>query len=127
MIDSMDAVERRQHPRLPLDVPLTLVLAGSDESVRGRLRDISQGGCFFSARSDLRYEGRITIDFVVLPRAICNATGRVVRDHGGDGFGVEFGAVNDAFRKFVTRLEAASTSEREVVLARILDPEIHLA
>ena len=123
----MEAVERRQYRRLPLDVPMTLVLAGSADSVPGRLRDISQGGCFFSARSEVHYEGRITIDFVVLPRAICNATGRVVRDHGSGGFGVEFGAVNDAFRKFVSRLEAASTTEREDVLARILDPEIHLA
>lgn len=123
----MEAVERRQHRRLALDVPLTLVLGGSAESVPGRLRDISQGGCSFSARSEVRHEGRITIDFVVLPRAICNATGRVVRDHGSGGFGVEFGAVNDAFRKFVSRLETVSGSERQDVLARILDPEIHLA
>ena len=124
---SMEAVERRQHRRLPLDVPLTLVSAGSAESIRGRLRDISQGGCFFSAQSGVRREGRITIDFVVLPRAICNATGRVVRDAGSDGFGVEFGAVNDAFLKFVSRLESATSREREEVLSRILDPEIHLA
>ena len=123
----MEVEERRQHRRLELDLPLTLLRPGSDEPVRARLRDISQGGCFFTAGSGVKTEGRITIDFVVLPRAICNATGRVVRGQGDGGFGVEFGATNDALQKFVTRLETASPDEREAVLARILDPEIHLA
>ncbi len=123
----MSAVERRQYTRLPLDLPLTLVLAGSADPVRGRLRDISQGGCFVKVDSAIAREGRITMDFVVLPRSICNATGRVVRDHGGDGFGVEFGATNEALQKFVSKLEGASTSERDAVLARVLDPEIHVA
>jgi len=123
----MSAVERRQYTRLPLDLPLTLVMTGSADPVRGRLRDISQGGCFVSLESGMAREGRITMDFVVLPRSICNATGRVVRDQGRDGFGVEFGATNEALQKFVTRLEGASASERDAVLARVLDPEIHVA
>ena len=123
----MSAVERRQYTRLPLDLPLTLVLAGSADPVRGRLRDISQGGCFVKVDSAIAREGRITMDFVVLPRSICNATGRVVRDHGGNGFGVEFGATNEALQKFVARLEGASETERDAVLARVLDPEIHVA
>ena len=123
----MSAVERRQYTRLPLDLPLTLVMAGSADPVRGRLRDISQGGCFVSVESGIAREGRITMDFVVLPRSICNATGRVVRDQGRTGFGVEFGATNEALQKFVSRLEGASASEREAVLARVLDPEIHVA
>lgn len=123
----MDVEERRQHRRMELDLPLTLVQVGSDDPIRGRLLDISQGGCFFKATSGVRADGRITIDFVVLPRAICNATGRVVRGQGGDGFGVEFGATNDALQKFVSRLEAATPGERDAVLARVLDPEIHLA
>ena len=123
----MDLGERRQHRRLELDLPLTLVQGGSGEPVRGRLLDISQGGCFFTAGAGVKQDGRITIDFVVLPRAICNATGRVVRGQDGDGFGVEFGATNDALQKFVSRLESASPGERDAVLARILDPEIRLA
>jgi len=127
----MEVGERRQHRRLELDLPLTVVQPGSSEPLRARLKDISQGGCFFTVGSAVKTEGRITIDFVVLPRAICNATGRVVRGRTGDGqadgFGVEFGATNDALQKFVARLESASAGEREAVLARILDPEIHLA
>jgi len=124
----MEVGERRQHRRLELDLPLTVVQPGSDEPIRARLKDISQGGCFFTVGSAVKADGRITIDFVVLPKAICNATGRVVRGDGGaGGFGVEFGATNDALQKFVARLESASAGEREAVLARILDPEIHLA
>jgi c-di-GMP-binding flagellar brake protein YcgR len=123
----MIAAERRQYTRLPLDLPLTLMLSGSAEPVRGRLRDISQGGCFVTVDAGINRDGRITMDFVVLPRAICNATGRVVRDDSRVGFGVEFGATNEALQKFVTRLEQASPRERDAVLARVLDPEIHVA
>jgi hypothetical protein len=67
------------------------------------------------------------MDFVVLPRSICNATGRVVRDEGANGFGVEFGAVNPDLQRFVDELAAASPAERPRVLSRVLDPEIHIA
>ena len=122
----MTESDRRQYLRLPLDLPFTLVVQGGSEPLQGRIRDISQGGCFFTARSGLRQEGRVTMDFVVLPRSICNATGRVIRGE-GDGFGVEFGAVNPELQKFVDLLASASPEEREQVLARILDPEIHVA
>lgn len=123
----MTDAERRQYPRLPLNLPLTLVLADGSEPVRGRLRDISQGGCFFTAAFGARKEGRVTMDFVVLPSSICNATGRVVRGQGGEGFGVEFGAVNPELQKFVDELRDASPGERHQVLSRVLDPEIHIA
>lgn len=67
------------------------------------------------------------MDFVVLPRSICNATGRVVRGATGEGFGVEFGAINPELQKFVDELSSASPDERARVLSRVLDPEIHLA
>jgi c-di-GMP-binding flagellar brake protein YcgR len=124
---SMPAAERRQYPRLTFNLPITLVLADGSEPLKGRLRDISQGGCFFTSRVGVRQEGRITMDFVVLPRSICNATGRVVRNQGDDGFGVEFGAVNPELQKFVDELESASPTERGGVLSRVLDPEIHVA
>ncbi len=123
----MPTAERRQYNRLPLDLPLTLTLAGSADPLRGRIRDISQGGCFVTVNAGIGRQGRITMDFVVLPRDICNATGRVVRDDGREGFGVEFGATNEALQKFVSRLEAASPTERDAVLSRVLDPEIHVA
>ncbi len=123
----MPSAERRQYPRLPLNLPFTLVLAEGSETLQGQLRDISGGGCFFTAPSGIRNEGRVTMDFVVLPRSICNATGRVVRGQGTDGFGVEFGAVNPELQKFVDELAAASVAERAQVLSRVLDPEIHVA
>ncbi len=122
----MTGSERRQYTRLFLDLPFTLVVSGSGEPQRGRIRDISQGGCFFTATSALREPARVTMDFVVLPRSICNATGRVIRGQ-GDGFGVEFGAVNPELQKFVDQLESATPEERAKVLSRVLDPEIHLA
>ena len=119
--------DRRQFPRLALNLPVTLVLPTGAEPLHGKLLDISQGGCFFTARSGIRHEGRVTMDFVVLPRSICNATGRVVRGQDGHGFGVEFGAVNTDLQNFVDELRAASPSERPSVLSRVLDPEIHVA
>jgi c-di-GMP-binding flagellar brake protein YcgR len=137
----MANADRRQFPRLALNVPFTLVIPGRDRPLRGQLRDISQGGCFFtagpSAEPEVKPQGRVSMDFVVLPRSICNATGRVVRggangangDGGatGAGYGVEFGAVNAELQRFVDELEAASPSERAEYLSRILDPEIYLA
>lgn len=123
----MPAAERRQYQRLSLNLPFTLVLSDGSEPLQGRLRDISQGGCFFTSDAGVKREGRITMDFVVLPRSICNATGRVVRNEGGDGFGVEFGAVNSELQQFVDELEATSPNERSRVLSRVLDPEIHVA
>jgi c-di-GMP-binding flagellar brake protein YcgR len=123
----MTSAERRQYPRLSLNLPFTLVLGEGAEPLHGRLLDISQGGCFFTAHSGVKPEGRVTMDFVVLPRSICNATGRVVRGINGDGFGVEFGAVNPDLQKFVDELQAASPVERAGVLSRVLDPEIHVA
>ena len=96
--------------------------------MRGRIRDISQGGCFFTAADPaVKPQGRVSMDFVVLPRAICNATGRVVRDAGGSGYGVEFGAVNAELQKFVDEYEAAPPERRAEYLSRILDPEIYVA
>jgi c-di-GMP-binding flagellar brake protein YcgR len=130
----MDGAERRQFPRLRLDVPVTLVVPGQGRPLRGQIKDISQGGCFFTATAApaVSREGRVSMDFVVLPRAICNATGRVVRDaedeqSGSAGFGVEFGAVNSEMQKFVDELEAASPERRAEYLARILDPEIYVS
>lgn len=123
----MPDAERRQFQRLPLNLPFTLVLSDGSEPQRGELRDISQGGCFFQAPCPAKREGRVTMDFVVLPRSICNATGRVVRGESGNGFGVEFGAVNPELQKFVDELAAASAEERARVLSRVLDPEIHIA
>jgi len=124
----MNVQERRQFPRLPLNVPFTLVVPGRDRPVRGRLRDISQGGCFFTAEPMVSQHRRVSMDFVVLPRSICNATGRVVRDtNGGTGFGVEFGAVNAELQRFVDELEAATPQQRAEYLSRILDPEIYIA
>ena len=122
----MTGSERRQYTRLVLDLPFTLVVSGKGLPLRGRIRDISQGGCFFTAHSGLQEQGRVTMDFVVLPRSICNATGRVIRGEGG-GFGVEFGAVNPELQKFVDQLESATPEQRVEVLARVLDPEIHVA
>lgn len=133
----MTTPDRRQFPRLELNLPFTLVVPGRDRPLRGRLRDISQGGCFFTAdpaAPGVNPQGRVSMDFVVLPRAICNATGRVVRDaavpdSGGAavGFGVEFGAVNAELQKFVDELEAATPQQRAEYLSRILDPEIYVA
>jgi len=123
----MLSAERRQYPRLPLDLPVTLVLADGSDPLKGKLLDISQGGCFFTADFGARRDLRVTMDFVVLPRSICNATGRVVRDQKGGGFGVEFGAINPELQEFVDELGAASAEDRPRVLSRVLDPEIHIA
>jgi c-di-GMP-binding flagellar brake protein YcgR len=120
------SAERRQFERLSLDVPLTLLVSGQAPR-RGRIRDISMGGCFLVGDSEVRHEGRVALDFVVLPRAIYNATKRIVRAIEGDGFAVEFGAVNDELQRFVAELRAADPERRAECLSRILDPEIHVA
>lgn len=125
----MPAAERRQYPRLSVNLPFTLVVPGVDKPIRGQLRDISQGGCFFTTEPVLDRSRRISVDFVVLPRSICNATGRVVREDSGEesGYGVEFGAINPELQQFVSELGSAPEERRREYLARVLDPEIHVA
>jgi c-di-GMP-binding flagellar brake protein YcgR len=127
----MPAAERRQYPRLSVNIPFTLVVPGFDKPIRGHLRDISQGGCFFTTEPVLDRSRRISVDFVVLPKSICNATGRVVRENAGqeeeNGYGVEFGAINPELQQFVAELGSAPEERRNEYLARVLDPEIHVA
>ena len=124
----MPAAERRQYPRLALNLPFTLVVPGQDRPIKGQLHDISQGGCFFTTEPVLDRSRRISVDFVVLPKSICNATGRVVReDQHESGYGIEFGAINPELQQFVAELSSAPEEQRAEYLARVLDPEIHVA
>jgi hypothetical protein len=141
-------VERRHYTRMPFDLPFTLVVTGGSEPLRwrlrdvsqatptgwracqigcGRLSDISQGGCFLTPGFGVKREGRVDMDFVVRPCLICNATGHVVRDDGGDGFAVEFGTVNSDLQKFLDELGSALPVERAEVLSRVRDPELHVS
>ena len=52
---------------------------------------------------------------------------RVVRGDAGVGFGVEFGAVNPELQSFVSELASVPPERHAEVLARVLDPEIHIA
>jgi hypothetical protein len=133
---------------MSFDLPFTLVITGRSGPLewrlrdvsqatpggwracrigRGQLRDISQGGCFFAPRFGVKREGRIDMDFVVQPCTICNATGHVVRDDGGDGFAVEFGTVNTDLQKFLDELGSALPVERSEVLSHVRDLEFHVS
>ena len=66
------------------------------------------------------------MDFVVLPRSICNATGpgRPGRRRRGLRGRVRR---HPELQKFVDELQTASPAERAQVLSRVLDPDIDVA
>ena len=99
----MAAQEQRQHPRLGLGLPVTLMLLGRGE-VSAELQDISRGGCFFKSGETVPVDRRISVVLTsVNGGKTVHASGRVVRTVAYKGFAVFFdeddgGAIEEFIR-----------------------------
>jgi hypothetical protein len=103
-----------------------LAISGSPDRVPAVLRDLSSSGCFFSTTAPVKLGWTVSVSFLLKPRELCEAQGRVVRAQSGSGFGVQFESVNETMRKLVATLVAIPPGEHGWLLAALCDPEIEI-
>jgi hypothetical protein len=121
----IDAEDQREHPRTGFGLEVRLMLLREKQPITAILENISEGGCYFSARAPVREGAAVSVVFGLRPRGLCAASGRVVRVQ-DDGFGVKFNDINGYMREFVTTLAATEPESRGEVAAGIVEPEIHI-
>jgi PilZ domain-containing protein len=127
MQDSGDGgADRRRHLRAPIGLNAQLVIAGHPFEVPATLRDLSESGCFFATAAPVRLGWTVSLSFLVMPRDLCQAEGRVVRALTAQGFGVEFEKVNPTLLGLMRRLVATPESQRGWLLQALCDPHIEI-
>jgi hypothetical protein len=118
--------EQRAHPRTGFGLKVSLMLLREKQPIPAILDNISQGGCYFATTARVKEGAAVSVVFGLRPQGLCAASGRVVRLHGSDGFGVKFNDINSYMREFVGILAGTAPESRGEVAAAIVDPEIHI-
>jgi PilZ domain len=118
--------ERRRHARTPINLDVRLVVAGLQSPVPAVLKDLSESGCFFATAAQINLGWNLSISFLLKPRDLCQAEGRVVRVQSQQGFGVQFDKVNDHLLRLVEMLLAAPDEEQSAMLQGLCDPDIEI-
>jgi type IV pilus assembly protein PilZ len=83
-------LEKRRHPRKPVELAATLSLEGTEEVIGGKIRDLSIGGTFFLCSESIPFATRVTM-WIVFPKHGSLAIPAVVRWGGQEGVGLQFG------------------------------------
>ena len=122
----MQQQERRQFTRVPVDVPVKLLVTGRRGPVSARLDNLSEGGCYFAADVGLKTGWQVSLSFMMPERRLCSAMGTIVRETQASGFGVEFTTINEALRALIQALVNASDEERPRLVGQMADGEIHI-
>jgi len=91
VVDSGGRVfENRRYPRVPLEIEVEFVAAGTQERVRAKAKDISLGGMFFETSAPLAYNDKLVVHIVFPGEKTPFALGGTVRWVGATGMGVQF-------------------------------------
>lgn len=53
---------RRRHERIPVDLPITWHPVGSNEGLKGKLRDVGRGGAFILSPATVPYESQVVLE-----------------------------------------------------------------
>jgi PilZ domain len=126
MLARMVGTEQRQHPRLGLGVPVTLLFLGHGE-VEAELQDISRGGCFFKSSLAVSLDRRISVVLSAIGGKTCQASGRVVRTVAYKGFAVLFDQdEGNSVGEFIRDLTPLPQESRAALLTSVLKPEIQI-
>jgi hypothetical protein len=119
--------EQRQHERLGLGLPVTLVFGIHRLRVPGELQDISSGGCYFKSRIDVDLDRRADVVLNDTAGRTCRATGRVIRTLAYKGFAVLFDEEGSrAVGEFLKDLAPLPPAARVASLSTELKPEIQI-
>jgi hypothetical protein len=130
MLARMGWSEQRQHPRLGLELPVTLLFLGGQSrngQVEAELQDISRGGCFFKSNLDMALDKRISVVLSATGGKTCQASGRVVRTVAYKGFAVLFDeADTSSLDELLRDLTPLPQESRAALLSTVLRPEIQI-
>ena len=108
---------RRRHERIPVDLPILFRPVGSPDGLKGKLRDVGQGGAFVLSAATVPYESQVVLEITPPGAEIpMMFIGRVAwTGHAGDEnvFGIEWRA-RDAgggrrIKELVRRLTALAS------------------
>jgi hypothetical protein len=130
MLVGMGWSEQRQHPRLGLELPVTLLFLGGQSrngQVAAELQDISRGGCFFKSNLEMALDKRISVVLSATGGRTCQASGRVVRTVAYKGFAVLFDETDTSSLDDLLRdLTPLPQESRAALLSTVLRPEIQI-
>lgn len=80
----MNDTERRKHPRVDVDIPVDV--AAGDETVTGRMHDISVDAVLVEGDRSWPVGTNVELSFTLPgPRAVLGLHGTVIRETDGDG------------------------------------------
>jgi hypothetical protein len=108
---------RRRHERIPVDLPVTWHPIGTNDSLKGKLRDVGQGGAFILSPAKVPYESQVVV-LITPPGAEVPMSfiGRIAwTGHAGEDnvFGIEWrsrdAGGNRRIKELVRRLTTLST------------------
>jgi hypothetical protein len=130
MLARMGWSEQRQHPRLGLELPVTLLFLGGQSrngQVAAELQDISRGGCFFKSNLEMALDKRISVVLSATGGKTCQASGRVVRTVAYKGFAVLFDETDtSSLDELLRELTPLPQESRAALLSTVLRPEIQI-
>jgi len=125
-----DFVERRQHPRYPMELRVTLRLGPKHKRSKAVLMDLSRGGMFLRSRQKVDLARPVEVKFEARPSYACHATGRVVRVMDTKmlrGFGVGFEQTNENFERFLEIVERLRPDARVEFLRQVLERVVDIS
>jgi hypothetical protein len=118
--------ERRRHQRADVKLKVSLGIAGSPIPAVGFLEDLSESGCYFATSAQIALDRTVSLSFLMKPRDLCEARGRVVRCVTGRGFGVAFEMTNASLKILVSTLLSTAPAERDATLRSLCVPSIQI-
>lgn len=119
-----DFVERRKHPRYPMELRVTLRLGPKRKRSKAILMDLSRGGMFLRSKQQVDLGRAVDVSFEARPAYACEAKGRVVRTMNTKmlrGFGVSFEETNDNFERLLEIVERLRPDARGEFLRQVLE------
>ena len=122
--------ERRQHPRYPIVLAITLCVEPAKRRTRATLMDLSRGGLFLKSPTKVQLGHLVEVHFRARPAYACHAAGRVVRIMDTrmlQGFGISFERTNANFEKFLEILDKLKPELRTQFLRQVLEKTVDIA
>ena len=107
------SIEKRQHVRIGIRVPLALRRAGNRE-VLAELVNLSHRGLLVEAGTSVTKGTRIKLNFLWPPSRTCTAGGEVVRLQ-SDRFALSLDDTNENYQQLVRVLEMCEKKEVQAV------------
>lgn len=119
--------DRRQHPRYPLRLRVTLRMRARRKRARAIVMDLSRGGLLLKTKAQLELGGDLVLIFRAKPDMHCEARGRVVRVMDTPvlrGVALGFDDTNETFDQLLTLLEKLPPELRQKFLKDSIEREL---